>query len=322
MKTLRDLPHLVLAILLVASAADAQVIEDYRFKGTTVDTSGTAIPGVEILFYDVETGYRVNFKSKKDGTFDKHGIKHGTYDVRFEKEGYITVSQRFSWLDVAAKTIVKEATITLDSVEAKATREAAAAEASLGKKKAELYQDAYAALAKNDCAVARPKAEKLLELGAESYEYATRFVIARCMGLANDFDGAIPELQKVIELKADLYEAHFDLANAYSAKKQFDEALASYRNAADLKPGIAVVHYEMGAILFNQGQLPAARPHLERAVALDPNHAAAHMALGYVILSAEEKDYQKAKRLLSRFLELDAQNPNAATVKAIVDGIE
>src|SRR5207245_1231438 len=68
----------------------------------------------------------------------------------------------------------------------------------LGKKAAKRYEDAYAALGANDCAAATKNAHELLDLGAGSWEYAVRFVLARCHAMQNELDAAATEYRKVV----------------------------------------------------------------------------------------------------------------------------
>lgn len=315
--------RVALGIATVSFAAlpvSAQLLEDYRFKGKTLTTSGEPLPGVAIKFYNTDSGKRIDFKSNDEGKFDRRLIPRGVYDVRFEKEGYVGKSERFDWQGVSTETIVQEAQIVLESHAEQAERDAQLARAALGEKKAKLYSAAYDALGKSDCKKAKSKAEELLALGAETYEYAARFVVARCLRVLGDLDASILEYQKVIELKPDLFEAQLDLAILLSMKERFDESLKHFQAAGELHPEDATVQYEMGAMMFNQSKHAEAIPYLEKTVSLDPSHARAQMALGYAILQSGG-DFAAAKVALSRFLELAPEDPNAATVQEIVSGL-
>jgi len=304
----------VLAVCL-AVVASAQLLEDYRFKGKIVDTKGKPLSGVRISLHEVDSGKRIVFATDANGEFDRRLIPHGVYDVSFEKVGYVTGKDKFDWSAASEGTIVKTATITLES-------EADVAKRELGKKAANLYREAYESLSAGDCPKAKSKAEELIAIGAGPYEYAARFVVARCLRVAGQIDAAIAEYTKVVESKPDLFEAQFDLANTLAEAHRYDEALARYTRAAELNPDDPTTQYEMGAILFNQGKYAQARPYMERAIALDPDHAPAYYALGYIHLYSDEKDFQEAKRLLSRYLELEPKAENAAQIKAIIDGIK
>ncbi len=295
--------------------AAAQLIEDYRFKGKVVDTTGMPIPKVQVTFREVETGGRIVFTTKDDGTFDRRMITHGVYEVLFEKTGYVSRTEKFDWSFSPTGTIVKEATIVLENQRDRARRE-------LGKKSAAIYEEAYAALAAGDCPTARKKAEELLALGAGDWEYAVRFVLARCYASLGELDSSVYEYRNVLAQKPDLFEARFDLGLVLERQGQADEALIEYAAAAALRPDDAEVQYNLGAILFRKQELERARPYFEKAVALDSLHAQAAKALGFVHIQSQTKDLVAAKRLLQRYLTLEPDALDAAQIRELVQELE
>ena len=304
--------HVLLALVAVlglASRSSAQLVEDYRFKGDVVDKQGKPIPEVRIIFRNVASGQRIVFKTEKDGSFDRRLIPHGVYEVAFEKEGYEAVTQNFDWQETSAGTIEREGHIVLESAQERRERELQDNRVQLGKKAAKLYEQAYAALTSGDCPGASAKAREILETGAGGFEYAVRFVIARCHNQNNELDAAAAEYRKVLELKPELFEAQFDLASVLQRQGNEAASLEAYRKAAELNPNDAEVHYATGAILFRADRADEARPHLEHAVELDPSHAQAHKALALALLAGEQKDLAKVRQLLERYLEL---SPGAA----------
>jgi len=295
--------------------ARAQLVEDYRFKGRVVDASGQPLGGVHVTLRDVETGSRLVFTTHDDGTFDRRMIPHAHYEGSFEKPGYVTRTENFDWSASPRDVVTIDAKIVLESQVAKAKRE-------LGKKAAALYEEGYAALAANDCVRARQKAEELLALGAGSYEYAVRFVRARCYAVQGQLDEAVAAYREVLALKPDLFEARFDLALVLEKQGQHEAALQEYEQAATLRPEDVEVQYNMGAILFQQKAFDQARPHLEKAASLDSTHAQAAKALGFACLQGEKKDVTAAQRYLSRYLALEPQAPDAAQIREILTAIE
>ena len=182
----RSILAALLVSLLAATTPRAQLVEDYRFKGKVTDLAGKPLPGVKITFSETVSRARIVFTTSDEGTFDRRMIPHGAYEVSFEKPGYVTRVESFGWTAYAAATIVKEAQIQLESEVERARKE-------LGKKEAKLYETAYSALSAGDCPTARRNAEELLGLVAGSYEYAVRFVLARCHAMQGEIDPAIDE---------------------------------------------------------------------------------------------------------------------------------
>ena len=307
--------HAAVALLAaLVSVARAQLVEDYRFKGRVLDPAGQPLAGVHITLRNVETGSRIVFTSHDDGTFDRRMIPHALYEGIFEKPGYVRRTENFDWSASPKDVITVEAKIVLESQVEKAKRE-------LGKKAAALYEEGYAALAANDCVRARQKAEELLALGAGSYEYAVRFVRARCYAQQEQWDDAVRAYREVLALRPELFEARFDLALVLEKQGQHEAALQEYEQAATLRPENVEVQYNMGAILFQQKAFDRARPHLEQAAALDSTHAPAAKALGFVYLQGEKKDVVAAQRYLERYLALEPQAPDAAQIREILAAI-
>jgi len=133
---------------------------------------------------------------------------------------------------------------------------------------------------------------------------------------------AVENLQKSIELKIPLAEAHFELAKALRGlgqpdraaeemktyqqqKKAHDasqaaeaavaladknlesgktaEAIAKYREAVDSQPSDALYHYKLSVALRKAADTDGERAELEQAVKLDPRLAAAHNELGFLL---------------------------------------
>jgi tetratricopeptide (TPR) repeat protein len=314
--SLRQIAVAALALLFCSTLARAQLSEDYRFQGEVVDQQGKPIPSVQVILHDAGTGTRIVFVTNADGTFDRRMVPRGTYDATFSKAGYVPFLDRFDWSAESAQTIVKVARIVLESDVDRARKE-------LGKKEAKLYEEAYAALTANDFPTARRKAEELLELGAGSYEYAVRFVIARAEAMQGELDPAVAEYGRVLALKPDLFEAHFDLAGVYEKEGKIDEALKEFARAAEINPTDAETQYDLGVILLKQKQdYEQAKVHLAKAIELDPTHSQATKALGFANLWAEKQNVPEGVRLLKRYLELEPKAGDSAQVMEVVRSFE
>lgn len=305
------------AFLWLASVTSirSQLVEDYRFKGIIVDTTEQPISRVLVTFRDVETGARIVFTTELNGTFDRHMIPHAVYHVTFEKAGYATYTQTFDWSASPPSPVTKEGRIVLESEVVRTRRE-------LGAKAAQLYEDAYASMAANDCVRARQKAEELLALGAGDWEYAVRFVLARCSAMSEALEQAVVQYRDVLALRPDLFEARFDLGLILERLGEHAAAIEQFEAAAGLHPGDAEVRYNIGAIHLRGLEFEAARPHLEKAVALDSTHAQAIKALGFVQLQGDVKNLAWAARLLRKYLALEPEAPDSAAIREILATLE
>ncbi len=301
----------VLCLLVSAPIVHAQLQEEYRFKGIVVDGNGMPISTVRITLRDVATGARIEFTSKVDGTFDRRMIPHARYEAFFEKAGFTTYTQEFDWSTSPRQIETVEAKVVLKS-------EAAAAQKAMGDKASKLYEESYQALEKNDCATATGKANEILKLGAGQYEYAVRFILARCAAMQDKLADAATEYRRVLALKPDFFEAQFDLASVLEKQGQHDEALKEYEKAAALKPDDAEARYNVGAMLLKQNHFDQALPHLQAAAAIDSTHALAAKALGFAYLQSEKKDLVSARRYFERYLALEPNAPDAAEIRDLL----
>jgi tetratricopeptide (TPR) repeat protein len=301
-----------LALLFCASLAGAQLSEDYRFKGEVVDQHGKPIPAVKVTLHNPQNGTRIVFVTSVDGTFDRRMVPSGIYDATFDKTGYVPFLDRFDWTEESPQTIVKVARIVLESDVDRASKE-------LGKKASKLYEEAYAALLANDYPTARAKADELLVLGAGSYEYAVRFVVARSEAMQGEIAPAIEEYGRVLALKPDLFEAHFDLAGILEKQGKTDDALREYGRAAEINPEDAETQYDLGVILLKEKQdYEQAKVHLAKAIELNPTQSQAIKALGFANLWAQKQDVPEGVRLLKRYLELEPKAPDSSQIREIL----
>jgi Tfp pilus assembly protein PilF len=196
--------------------------------------------------------------------------------------------------------------------------EADSAKKAMGDKAAKLYEESYQALENEDCATASGKANEILKLGAGEYEYAVRFILARCAAMQNNMPEAAAEYRRVLALKPDFFEAQFDLASVLENQGKHEEALREYEKAAALKPQDAEVQYNLGAMLLKQNQFDQALPHLQAAASIDSTHALAAKALGFAYLQSEKKDLAASRRYFERYLVLEPNAPDAAQIREIV----
>ena len=95
----------------------------------------------------------------------------------------------------------------------------------------------------------------------------------------NDYNAAIPPLQKFIAEKPDVAYAHFQLAYAYTALKQADEARAEYEKCVALDPKMAEAQLNLGILLLEKDATAAVAP-LSKAVELLPSQSRPRYLLG------------------------------------------
>jgi tetratricopeptide (TPR) repeat protein len=124
----------------------------------------------------------------------------------------------------------------------------------------------------------------------------------------NNFEGAIPPLQKFIAEQPDVAFAHFQLAYAYTALKRSDEARAEYERAIALDPKMPEPPLNLGILLMDKDP-PAAAAALRKAVDLLPTQSRPRFLLG----AAQERsgDLAAAADSFEGALRLDPRDSEA-----------
>jgi Flp pilus assembly protein TadD len=95
----------------------------------------------------------------------------------------------------------------------------------------------------------------------------------------NDYNAAIPPLQKFITEKPDVAFAHFQLGYAYTALKQTEQARAEYEKCVSLDPKMAEAQLNLGILLLEKDPGAAVVP-LRKAVELLPSQSRPRYLLG------------------------------------------
>jgi tetratricopeptide (TPR) repeat protein len=87
----------------------------------------------------------------------------------------------------------------------------------------------------------------------------------------------------IFSFELELVYVHFHLGNALSEKKQWDDAIFEYRKAIELGLKFAVVHYNLGIALRAKNQLDDAAAAYREAIKIDPNYAEAYCNMAQVL---------------------------------------
>jgi protein O-GlcNAc transferase len=123
--------------------------------------------------------------------------------------------------------------------------------------------------------------------------------------IRGDFDSAIREYAKVVELRPDLAEAYNNLGVAQKRKGELDKAAASFNKALARRPDYSAALSNRGWIFAEQNQWTEARQDFERALSLNPADDGALYGLSQSL--REARDYAGAQKALSRLI---SRSPN------------
>ncbi len=126
----------------------------------------------------------------------------------------------------------------------------------------------------------------------------------------NDYEAAIPPLQKFLAEQPDVAYAHFQLAYAYTALKRPTDARAEYERCIALDPKMAEAQLNLGILLLNVDPKAAIAP-LSKAVELQPAQSRPRYLLG--IAQERSGDLAGAAQSFEGVTHLDPKDAEALT---------
>jgi len=125
---------------------------------------------------------------------------------------------------------------------------------------------------------------------------AVQETVSLSVGLAyleqKQFDEAISEFTKVIEMKRALPEAYYNRGLAYAKKNDADHAIADYSKAIELNPRDADTYFNRGLAYYKKDNLEEAIADYTKVIELNPRDGDVYYnrALAY----SKKKEYDAA----------------------------
>ena len=144
---------------------------------------------------------------------------------------------------------------------------------------------------------------KAIELKPDyAFAYNNRGAVYRSKG---DHDLAIEDCNKAIRLKSDYAEAYSNRGAAYRNKGDYNCAIKDYNKAIQLKPDFAKAYYNRGIAYYEKGEFDLAIKDYSEAIELNPRLFHPYNNRGNAYL--RKGDFDKAIEDYSKAIEL---NPN------------
>ena len=128
-------------------------------------------------------------------------------------------------------------------------------------------------------------------------------------GEKGDFDHAIGDLNKAIELNPDSAEAYSNRGVAYHGKGDFDRAIADYTKAAKLNPDSTEIYYNRGVTYNSKGDFDRAITDYTKAIQLNPDSAIAYHNRGVTYYG--KGDFDRAITDYTKAIDLNPAFVNA-----------
>ncbi len=116
-----------------------------------------------------------------------------------------------------------------------------------------------------------------------------------------DFDTAVAEFKRAIELNPGYGDAYHNLANTYHQKKEYDQAIVYYQKALIVNPNLWQSYVGMGFALFNQNKYSEAEQALRQALSIAPQEVSIRKNLAIVLLKLhKDAEAKEIMRPISR----------------------
>lgn len=91
-------------------------------------------------------------------------------------------------------------------------------------------------------------------------------------GRHREYEKALEEFKKAIELKPDYADAYHNLANTYGEMGDVENAITNYENAIKFNPNLWQSYQNLGAIYFNLGDKEKTKEFIEKALKINPEN--------------------------------------------------
>lgn len=106
-----------------------------------------------------------------------------------------------------------------------------------------------------------------------------------------DFDGAIIEYKKAIEIAPNFFYAHYNLSSIYCDEKDMpDEAIIECKKAIEINPNYAWSHARLGGLYLGKEKLKEAIFELKKVIEINPNIPDAYGNLAIAYYNKKEYD--------------------------------
>src|SRR5262245_53911564 len=134
---------------------------------------------------------------------------------------------------------------------------------------------------------------------------------------AKNYDAAEASFSQLLGADAPTAsKGHEGMALVKVARKNYDGALEDAKKAVELDGENGDAHYALGVAYAYKQDFKSAAPSLEKALALNPNNAYGHYQLGMV--QYRLKRYDQTVAHFEKFLEMMPDAPEAPQVKSIL----
>ena len=128
-------------------------------------------------------------------------------------------------------------------------------------------------------------------------------------GRRGEYERAIEEFKKAIELQPNYGDAYHNLGNTYQQVGKIDLAIESYQRALQFNPRLWQSRQNLAAIYFSQEKFKEASEEIQKAIGISPTDPNLRLVSAIIYLKMGQKNEARAE--FEKTLELDPENQRA-----------
>ncbi|MCX7974140.1 MAG: tetratricopeptide repeat protein [Candidatus Aminicenantes bacterium] len=288
-----------------------------RLNGTVLDDEGKPISGAKVIIqFTREKGIQWETTTNKKGEWAFLGLGSGLWLITASAEGYLPAFKEVNVSQIEANpkvtlSLKRITPISGSEVDKESIKLLDQASALFNERK---YDDAIAVL--NEFLAKNPEF------------YPALINLAECYREKGEYGRAIDYYQQAIEeskknerwTKEVTAKALSGIGECFLRQGNLDQAQKYFKQAVDFSPDNEMVAYNVGEIYFSNQKLEEAIQYFSLAVKIKPDWSLPYYKLGLVYLNKNE--YELAKENFKKFLSLEPESDQAATVKNILEYLE
>lgn len=121
-----------------------------------------------------------------------------------------------------------------------------------------------------------------------------------------NYEKAIEDLIKVIELDEKNLDAYYNLARVYYDIKSYNKALETYNKSIEIYPYDSEIYYNRAEVYIELNKFEEALKDLEKAISINKSFSDAYYLISVIL--RKQKKYKKAIKYLKKVLETNGED--------------
>ena len=309
------------ALPVLAQLQSESGMEGTNFQGVVRYDNNVPAPFVQVeLWTDGESSWRTITTTDRMGKF-RAGVPCMVIQYKIETHGYRPVWGR---VDVSINPCRALEWITLQKVKSNSPPEGPAAGvvdariAAIPTEAKTEFDIGQRAVNGDDFSGAIPHLQKAIELYPKYAEAYQLLGVAQLK--TNQGPQAEASLLKAIEIEDRMPRSQYLLGVIYARTNRVEMAEKPLNRFAELDPQNPDAQFELAKVTFALHKFPEAAEHARNAIKLKETDPGVYVVLGYALLRQKKAD--DARHAFQHFLKYDSTSPMAADVKNLVAQID